>query len=185
MAEPNREDEGNRGVENEAGSGEFADLRMPPEMMLDLARRAAELLVARTENLPEEGAWDGEFRRAVAKGMELAARAGKYVEKSRNLELLTPVSLGVVCFRVNPRARILGRSRVFFVHTLAWYVFTEAVHYQPQYDLGRRAGNPGYRRAVRDGDPVTSGYARGGPSQSLEMRQSDPVPTDPDEPAPS
>ena len=38
---------------------------------------------------------------------------------------------------------------------------------------------------VRDGDPVTSGYARGGPSQSLEMRQSDPVPTDPDDPAPS
>ena len=138
----------------------------------------------------------------MAKGMELAARAGEYVEKSRNLELLTPVSLGVVCFRVSPcdadldeaaleelnrtaRARILGRSRVFFVHTLAWYVFTEAVHYQPQYDLGRRAGNPGYRRAVRDGDPVTSGYARGGPSQSLEMRQSDPVPTDPDDPAPN
>ena len=63
MAEPNREDEGNLGVENEAGSGECADLRMPPEMMLDLARKAAELLVARTENLPEEGAWDGEFRR--------------------------------------------------------------------------------------------------------------------------
>ena len=58
MAEPNREDEGNRGVENEAGSGECPDLRMPPEMMLDLARRAAELLVSRTENLPEGGAWD-------------------------------------------------------------------------------------------------------------------------------
>ena len=42
------------------------------------------------------------FRRAVSKGMELAARAGEYVETSRNLELLTPVSLGIVCFRVSP-----------------------------------------------------------------------------------
>ena len=66
MAEPNREDEGNRGVENEAGSGECADLQMSPEAMLDLARKAAELLVARTENLPEEGAWEGEFRRELA-----------------------------------------------------------------------------------------------------------------------
>ena len=31
------------------------------------------------------------FRRAVSKRMEFAARAGEYVEKSRNLELLTPV----------------------------------------------------------------------------------------------
>ena len=30
--------------------------------MLDLARKAAELLVARSENLLAEGAWDGEFR---------------------------------------------------------------------------------------------------------------------------
>ena len=62
MSEPNREDEGNRGVENEAGSGECGNLQMSPEAMLDLARKAAELLVSRTENLPEEGAWDGEFR---------------------------------------------------------------------------------------------------------------------------
>ena len=53
MAESNREDEGNRGVENEAGSGECGDLQMSPEAMLDLARRPAELLVSRTENLPE------------------------------------------------------------------------------------------------------------------------------------
>ena len=43
------------------------------------------------------------FRRAVSKGMELASRAGEYVEKNANLELVTPVSLSVVCFRVNPR----------------------------------------------------------------------------------
>ncbi len=77
MAEPNREDEGNRGVENEAGSGECPDLRTPPEMMLDLARRAAELLVARTENLPEEGAWDGEFHRAVGKGGGVSCPCGE------------------------------------------------------------------------------------------------------------
>ena len=43
-----------------------------------------------------------EFRRAVSQGMELAELAGKYVRKSPVLELLTPVSLGIVCFRVNP-----------------------------------------------------------------------------------
>ena len=42
------------------------------------------------------------FRRAVSKGMELAARAEEYVRESSVLEMLTPVSLGVVCFRVNP-----------------------------------------------------------------------------------
>ena len=43
-----------------------------------------------------------EFRRAVAQGMELAAGAGEHVRKSSVLELLIPVSLGIVCFRVNP-----------------------------------------------------------------------------------
>ena len=42
------------------------------------------------------------FRRAVSKGMELAERAEEYVRESLVLEMLTPVSLGVVCFRVNP-----------------------------------------------------------------------------------
>ncbi len=42
------------------------------------------------------------FRRAVSKGMELADRAAEYIRESSILELLTPVSLGVVCFRVNP-----------------------------------------------------------------------------------
>ena len=37
-------------------------LRMSREAMLELARRAAELLVERLERLPEEHAWDGEFR---------------------------------------------------------------------------------------------------------------------------
>ena len=42
------------------------------------------------------------FRRAVAKGMALADRAGQYVRESPLLEFLTPVSLGIVCFRINP-----------------------------------------------------------------------------------
>ena len=42
------------------------------------------------------------FRKAVSNGMELADRAGEYVERSSVLELVHPVSLGVVCFRVNP-----------------------------------------------------------------------------------
>ena len=42
------------------------------------------------------------FRAAVAKGIELAERAAAYVEESSTLELMTPASLGIVCFRVNP-----------------------------------------------------------------------------------
>ena len=33
---------------------------------------------------------------------QLAARAGEYARESSTLELLAPVSLGIVCFRVNP-----------------------------------------------------------------------------------
>ena len=43
------------------------DLRMAPEEMLDLARRAAELLVERSENLAEHGAWDGDFQQELEK----------------------------------------------------------------------------------------------------------------------
>ena len=42
------------------------------------------------------------FRAAVAKGIELAERAAQYVAGSPTLELMTPASLGIVCFRVNP-----------------------------------------------------------------------------------
>ena len=44
------------------------------------------------------------FRQAVSKGMELASRAEKYIERSPVLEVLNPASLGIVCFRVNPAA---------------------------------------------------------------------------------
>ncbi len=42
------------------------------------------------------------FRAAVDKGFELARRAEEYVESSAALELMAPVTLGIVCFRVNP-----------------------------------------------------------------------------------
>ena len=41
------------------------DLGMAPELMLDLARRAAELVVARIRDLPGENAWDGEFKQEL------------------------------------------------------------------------------------------------------------------------
>jgi glutamate/tyrosine decarboxylase-like PLP-dependent enzyme len=43
------------------------------------------------------------FRRAVGRGMELADRAAAYVTASDTLEMLSPASLGVVCFRFNER----------------------------------------------------------------------------------
>ncbi len=42
------------------------------------------------------------FREAVQKGLDLARRAEAYVDASPVLELMTAVSLGIVCFRVNP-----------------------------------------------------------------------------------
>ena len=42
------------------------------------------------------------FRRAVARGIELARRAEAYVEASDVLQIAIPASLSVVCFRVNP-----------------------------------------------------------------------------------
>ena len=42
------------------------DLQMTPEVMLDLARRTAELVVERTGKMPEENAWDGEFRQILS-----------------------------------------------------------------------------------------------------------------------
>ncbi len=42
------------------------------------------------------------FRQAVSKGMKLADQAEEYVQASQTLEMLTPVSLSIACFRVNP-----------------------------------------------------------------------------------
>lgn len=42
------------------------------------------------------------FRDAVRHGIELAERAARYVTDSPVLQLMTPASLGILCFRVNP-----------------------------------------------------------------------------------
>ena len=43
------------------------------------------------------------FRRSISKGIELAAEAEAYVRASDVLQIANPASLGVVCFRVNPK----------------------------------------------------------------------------------
>ena len=50
------------------------------------------------------------FRQAVSKGMELAARAEAHVRGSPVLEVLSPTTLGIVCFRVNPEAAEVGEE---------------------------------------------------------------------------
>jgi glutamate/tyrosine decarboxylase-like PLP-dependent enzyme len=52
------------------------------------------------------------FRRAVGNGIELAARAEAYVRDSDVLQIANPASLGVVCFRVNPRGSDLDDARL-------------------------------------------------------------------------
>jgi glutamate/tyrosine decarboxylase-like PLP-dependent enzyme len=52
-----------RELSDDGGNG----LQMAPELMLDLAHKAAELLVERIQNLPEGEAWDGEFRQGLEK----------------------------------------------------------------------------------------------------------------------
>ena len=61
---------------------EFNNLQMDPGTMLDLARKAAELIVARIDGLPEENAWDGEFRQILADQlMETPPESGQPAEQ--------------------------------------------------------------------------------------------------------
>ena len=57
---PNREQQGAKRDVEAAG-----DLQMPPEEMLDLAHRVAEHLVERIGKLPQDNAWEGEFRQVL------------------------------------------------------------------------------------------------------------------------
>ncbi len=67
MAGPSKEkaEAPDASTKNESGTGARGDLQMAPELMLDLARRAAELVVERIERLPGENAWDGDFRQGL------------------------------------------------------------------------------------------------------------------------
>ncbi len=59
--------EGGQGGEAQAADGRAgrSDLQMSPEAMLALAGKAAELAVARIESLPQQNAWDGEFKEGL------------------------------------------------------------------------------------------------------------------------
>lgn len=52
------------------------------------------------------------FREAVARGIRFADRAEAWVRDSDQLELLSPASLGVVCFRFNPKGSGLDDARL-------------------------------------------------------------------------
>ena len=45
------------------------------------------------------------FRETIEKGMKLAEQAGDHVRENSILELMAPATLGIVCFRINPRNR--------------------------------------------------------------------------------
>lgn len=47
------------------GSDDRGGLQMAPDVMLDLARKAAEILVDRIDGLPADNAWDGDFQQAL------------------------------------------------------------------------------------------------------------------------
>ena len=65
MAEPGARKEEGAAASNESGVAE--GLQMAPALMRDLAHQAAEFLVERIENLPEKGAWEGDFRQELEK----------------------------------------------------------------------------------------------------------------------
>ena len=56
------------------------------------------------------------FRAAVAQGVDLANRAASCVESSPALELLTPASAGIICFRVNPAGAELDEAELLRIN---------------------------------------------------------------------
>jgi aromatic-L-amino-acid/L-tryptophan decarboxylase len=52
------------------------------------------------------------FRRSIEKGIDFAERAEEYVRASEVLQIANPASLGVVCFRVNPRGSEIPDERL-------------------------------------------------------------------------
>ncbi len=79
------------------------------------------------------------FRRAVSKGMELAARAEEYVRESPTMEVLNPASLGIVCFRFNPGDADLDEEALEEVNrTVLARVFWEERAFMSSTKLGKR-----------------------------------------------
>jgi glutamate/tyrosine decarboxylase-like PLP-dependent enzyme len=54
----------------------------------------------------------GRFRAAITRTIELAERAGERVARTPDLELLSPPSLGVLCFRYRPSGGDWGEDRL-------------------------------------------------------------------------
>ena len=52
------------------------------------------------------------FRQAVANGLELGRRAEEFIQQSSSMEMLSPASLGIVCFRVNPEGAGLTEEEI-------------------------------------------------------------------------
>jgi glutamate/tyrosine decarboxylase-like PLP-dependent enzyme len=52
------------------------------------------------------------FRQAIAQGIEFADRAGDLVRESESLELLSPPSLGILCFRYHPHGSRMPEGRL-------------------------------------------------------------------------
>jgi glutamate/tyrosine decarboxylase-like PLP-dependent enzyme len=52
----------------------------------------------------------GAFRDGIQGGIDLAREAGAHIERSAELELTAPVSLGIVCFRFRPRGMDLNQA---------------------------------------------------------------------------
>ncbi|MCY4643505.1 MAG: aminotransferase class V-fold PLP-dependent enzyme [Bacteriovoracales bacterium] len=52
------------------------------------------------------------FRQAISNAMKFTAQAEQYIDKSPTLELLTPSSLGIVCFRVNSKDSPLSEEEL-------------------------------------------------------------------------
>ena len=112
------------------------------------------------------------FRDAVRQGIERAERAARYVAGSSVLELMTPASLGILCFRVNPGegagderalqqlnrqvlARVFWEDRAFISSTLLHRRFALRMcvinHTTTWDDVPRNARND---RALRQGSVV-------------------------------
>lgn len=68
------------------------------------------------------------FRRAVSNGVELARRAEEYVRASDVLQIANPASLGVVCFRINPKGMDIDDATLEHVNeTVQARIIEEAV----------------------------------------------------------
>ena len=85
MAEPGERKEEVSDASNESGGAD--GLQMAPELMRDLARKAAEFLVERVERLPAGDAWEGDFRQELEKQLmedppEDGRPAGEVLERA-------------------------------------------------------------------------------------------------------